>query len=352
VKTILKKYIVIIISILLFASFPIVLSDYTSETFGGEVTVEDPPGTYQYTTSTFGGSVEVFDDSWVNRPPSFSGQLPTGTGISLTPTANVTINDQDGNTTTIDWYNSTDNISWIHFAHFENHEANTSNSTTCSFADAYSTKYYLKVTANDSHPNGNITKYWNFTTRNPINSAYVKNQFGGQVEIRGNAPIINEVSPTNGSTTVVLYPTLAINISEPQGQNFNITWTTNATDWTAYNSSCINGTYTQEVSWANTSNTTYWFTVSINNTDNEWTNETYHFTTYQYNWSSSAVWKIGKTSQEDIDLDMDVDNSDLQSLFNYYLQTSGLGENDINEDGIVDYLDRSLIQNRLGETYG
>ncbi|NIA11513.1 MAG: DUF2341 domain-containing protein, partial [Nitrospiraceae bacterium] len=97
-----------------------------------------------------------------NNPPTFSGNQPTGTGISLTPTANVTINDADGDATTVDWYNSTDNSTWTHFDHFTNHQANTSNSTTCSFATSYDTTYYIKVTANDGTDNS--TKYWSFTT--------------------------------------------------------------------------------------------------------------------------------------------------------------------------------------------
>jgi len=101
-------------------------------------------------------------EEWSNSAPTFSGNEPTGTGQPLTPNANVTINDEDGNSTTVDWYNSTDNTSWTHFAHYTDHTANTSNGTTCSFATSYNTKYYLKVTANDTHDNS--TRYWNFTT--------------------------------------------------------------------------------------------------------------------------------------------------------------------------------------------
>jgi len=67
------------------------------------------------------------------------------------------------------------------------------------------------------------------------------------------------------------------------------------------------------------------------------------------NWSS--YWKIGQTSVGDIDLDMDVDTVDVNLLRNDYLNTTGIDDTDLNDDGIVNYLDRSLIQNFWGDDY-
>ena len=347
-KTILKKTTLIIILILCI-SIPTASAEWFTSEFGGRAKVEDPPGTHTWYSRSFGGEVEVTDDSWSNREPTFSGEAPTGEGIDLTPLANVTINDQDGNATTIDWYNSTDNISWTHFSHFTGHEANTSNSSTCSFADTYSTKYYLKVTANDTHDNN--TKYWNFTTLGEPGHTWHSCSFGGTVNTLGTYPTIISIDPANESTDILMRPRLTINITEPNGQNFNITWSTNATTWVRYNTSCTDGNYSQVANWANTSETTYWFTVAINDTEGNWKNETFHFTIAEYQWTMSSVFTIGKTSDCDLDLNMNVNNTDLDTLLSYYLTTT-VGEWDINEDGIVDYLDRSLIQNRLGENYG
>lgn len=99
------------------------------------------------------------------RPTSlvFTNIQPTGVGLELTPIANVTINNVNGLVSTVDWYNSTDNSTWTHFAKFTNHPANTSNTTTCSFADQYATTYYLKVTSYDTYVNSSVE--WDFTTR-------------------------------------------------------------------------------------------------------------------------------------------------------------------------------------------
>jgi len=102
---------------------------------------------------------------WSNTAPTITNPGPVNgaTGQSLTPTINATIWDVDGNTTTIDWYYSLDNSSWTFLAHVTNHPANTSNSTTATFADSYNTKYYWNLTANDGHDNTTST-VWNFTT--------------------------------------------------------------------------------------------------------------------------------------------------------------------------------------------
>ena len=69
-------------------------------------------------------------------------------------------------------------------------------------------------------------------------------------------------------------------------------------------------------------------------------------------WSDwSEYWKIGQTSVGDIDLDMDVDSVDVNLLRNDYLNITGIDDTDLNNDGVVNYLDRSLIQNFWGDDY-
>ncbi|GAH90396.1 unnamed protein product, partial [marine sediment metagenome] len=104
-------------------------------------------------------------------------------------------------------------------------------------------------------------------------------------------PVLTNEQPTNGTTEADMYPTLSITVSDNQGDNFNITWSTNATDtWIMYNATCVNGTYRQTATWANQSNTTYWWNISVNDTGNHWTNATYHFKTANYSWSDWSGW--------------------------------------------------------------
>jgi hypothetical protein len=182
-----------------------------------------------------------------------------------------------------------------------------------------------------------------------VSADWHSSTFGGSVTVESSAPTINSVSPANESTDILMQPTLELNITEPQSQQFDITWTTNASDWTQSNTSCTDGNYSQTATFANTSNTTYWFTVHLNDTEGNWNNETFHFTIATYQWSSSTVWKIGKTSNEDTNLDMKVDSIDLIYILDRYLSNNETA--DFNSDGVVNYLDRSLIQNRYGENY-
>lgn len=114
--------------------------------------------------ATNGGFFSLGSEETSNNAPSFSGWQPTGIDQNLQPTANVTINDIDGDNTVVDWYISTDNTTWgSPSRHVATHTANTSDSYTVSEASSYNTKYYAKVTANDGTDNS--TQYWNFTTK-------------------------------------------------------------------------------------------------------------------------------------------------------------------------------------------
>ena len=102
-------------------------------------------------------------------------------------------------------------------------------------------------------------------------------------------PILTAEIPTNGTIGTEMYPTLGITVNDPSGLNFNISWGTNVSgDWAeAYqNLTCVNGTYTQTVAWANASETKYWWYVNATNTGGLSTNETYNFTTDEYHWGT------------------------------------------------------------------
>jgi len=132
--------------------------------------------------------------------------------------------------------------------------------------------------------------YW-FTTENIIFTPYATLSFGGKAEVQGDEPVLSNEQPTNASTDIDMYPLLEITVNEPQDEKFNISWSTNATEiWVYYNSTCDDGTFSQRATFANASNTTYWWTVAVNDTTGHWTNKTYHFTTATYSWSDWSDW--------------------------------------------------------------
>jgi len=136
-----------------------------------------------------------------------------------------------------------------------------------------------------------ITGKSDFTPADDTFTPYQTLTFSGKIDVQADSPIIDDYYPANDSSNIEMFPLLNITIDEPQNDNFNITWTTNATSWTVYNSSCVDGSYTQRAVWANQSNTKYWWTVSINDTGGDWTNATYHFTTATYSWTNwSTTW--------------------------------------------------------------
>ena len=316
-----RKILSIIIIILLTSSYT-VSADWHSSTFGASVTVEVTDG---------------------NPSPTLTNETPTDTATDISITlaqVSVNISDNEHN------FNYTIQGSFLSNV-LGNNQANGTKTASTSATLSYSTEYTWYVNSTDGNTWTNAT--YTFTTQAEPNISFVSHSFGASVEVLGSAPTINSVTPANESTDILMQPTLEVNITEPQSQQFNITWTTNASAWTQSNTSCTDGNYSQTATFANTSNTTYWFTVHLNDTEGNWNNQTFHFTIATYQWASSTVWKIGKTSNEDTNLDMQVNQTDLTYTLNYYLSSNETA--DFNDDGIVNYLDRSLLQNRMGENY-
>ena len=104
-------------------------------------------------------------------------------------------------------------------------------------------------------------------------------------------PVISGPGPSNASTEQDMYPLLNVTVTDPQGDNFNISWSTNATgEWVYFNSTCSNGSYNQRATFVNASDTMYWWTVKVNDSDGNWVNATYHFTTDTYSWGNWSDW--------------------------------------------------------------
>jgi len=144
----------------------------------------------------------------------------------------------------------------------------------------------------DSGLDAGQTRYYTFWSWNDTAKLYstLYQQQTNTTPQAGNDPVLSAESPTNDSSSNSMYPTLSITVNDPNGDHFNVSWSTNETAWTAYNSSCTNGTYTQIATWANASDTLYFWTVRVNDTNGNWTNATYHFTTASYSWGTWSEW--------------------------------------------------------------
>lgn len=122
---------------------------------------------------------------------------------------------------------------------------------------------------------------------------YGKLSFGGKLETY---PLITDNTPTNATTDVDMYPVLNITVEHNAGENFNVSWSTNYSSWTAYNSSCTAGYFTQRATFVNLSESRFYWTVKVNDTHGKWCNRTFYFTTRSYNWTNwSDTWEFDFT---------------------------------------------------------
>ncbi len=148
--------------------------------------------------------------------------------------------------------------------------------------------YYANITGNLS--NGITYKvYVNVSTA----SSWTNDTYYFKTYSNSTINITNE-SPSNTSTQVEMYPLVSVLVNDTNAYAFNITWRTNATglwaDFGTDNNSVTNGTYAQRATFANESNTTYWWKVCVLNAAGNWTNETYYFTTDDYIWGDWSDW--------------------------------------------------------------
>ena len=148
----------------------------------------------------------------------------------------------------------------------------TYNAYNVSWVNSYFTKYYWNVSVNDTNNNWDNQSY-SFTTR-----------------ADDNPPIATNEQPTNQSTAIrrfLLFNNSHFNITllETDGDTMNITWSTNASGaWRNFNltSAVGNGTYNAyNVSWVKDNSTRYYWNVSVNDTNNNWDNQSFYFDTGQ-----------------------------------------------------------------------
>ena len=262
-----------------------------------------------------------------NTAPSVSNPYPVdGSTLQvITPYCHVYVVDADSDPMTINFYNSTDGVSWT----WQQTNSSVATGTTVYWnytqANNYNTIYYWKVTADDAVIN--ISKTYSFTT-------YPDN------------PVITSYSPLNGAVDVILNTTLSVTIFDYQGDNMNVTFRTNASGiWQTIGSnlsipggsSIGNGTYScDNTSVINKYDTKYWWSVNITGS---WTNATYSFTTES---SIAPVISdpIPRDDKQRISTyisNLSVVITDVNSNFNYTIETDpnvgSISENDVG-DGV------------------
>ncbi len=130
---------------------------------------------------------------------------------------------------------------------------------------------------------------WINTTYNMMNSPQTYIELGSEEQ---SVPILSNPIPTNGSTDVSVPPnSFNITVSDPNGDNMNITWRTNESgNWVTFNvtngggSGVGDGTYNAtNTSWVKQNSTKYWWSVNVSD-GKGWTNETYNFITRPENY--------------------------------------------------------------------
>lgn len=255
----------------------------------GSQEISSQASTYDtYSTLTFGGKSSF--DSAPSQLPVFSYPVPTNgsTNIPITTDSwNITIEDPEGDT--FNWtIQGSQNIG----INASNTCANGSYNISINTSNlSYSTTYTVWVNATD----GNWTnETFIFTTEDePLPTTYRTLTFGGKAGIQDSYPIISNVGPTNGSSDILLYPWLNVTVTDPEGFSMNVTWLYNiGSGWTefAYNTTTSGSTVRQKATFANNSQTTYNWSVHVNDTEPKWKNATYNFITYEYTWSDWSDW--------------------------------------------------------------
>jgi hypothetical protein len=95
-------------------------------------------------------------------------------------------------------------------------------------------------------------------------------------------PILSSVYPGNNETGTMVNPTLSAFIKDQQGDELSVSFMTNESgSWQQIGSTQTgyNNTYTQTTTMFNTFNKKYWWSINCSDETDNWTNETFVFTT-------------------------------------------------------------------------
>ena len=269
-------------------------TNWVNDTYSFTTEIEIPTYFTVIDTLSFGGILYV---ATADSPPTQSNENPTNGSIEVSrePSLSVYCSDPNLDTLSAYWYWNNSGT-WELFAQDLNFASpDTITQTNTNFTD-YSSTYYWSVNLTDGNNWTNAT--YHFTTLDAVttgNFTVIDTQsFGGWLRIDSYAPAINNVSPTNETTGVSLFPTLTVDVVDYQSDTFTINWSINGstTTFSGTNSSVTDGTFSQVATFANQTNTVYWWTVNITDSTGNYTNQSFWFiTTSGGNWSNySDIW--------------------------------------------------------------
>ncbi len=211
-------------------------------------------------------NVSLVAPAGANNAPTVNNVAPgnASTGNPLSVTLNVTIDDDDGDTMTVNFYNGTYGSS----SHLNVQTGKSNGSVTYTWSSlAYSTTYHWYATVYDGTDN-TTGIVWSFTT------------------VAQGAPVVNTTSlvPSDGASNQAIPPAnISGYVYDPDGDTINVTaWivTDTASRQTTY-ANVSNGTF--GIATAHRNEITSFATTyswGLNITDGTyWTNTTYTFTT-------------------------------------------------------------------------
>ena len=306
-------------------------------------------------TDEFGGKADIILSAG-NHAVVFSNEYPSNETVNVSISTAiwcVTINDPDGDT-----FNFSITTSPDVGTNSSNGKSNGTKNVTLTGL-SYNTLYTVYVDAIDLGSGNWTNESFIFTTEESgvfvlLNTV----SFGGKADVQTDYPGLSNEYPTNNSVSSQLQPYLSIDVVDYQG-NFNVTWLHNKSSvWTVFavNISVGTGTYKQLASWANETDTKYFWAVHVNDTEQNWINETYDFATAGYVWGNwSEWWTYGKTSIYDCGepFDMQVNYQDIGAIGLVYLEMGDPGwiPEDVNDDGKVNYVDIGGVALFYGESY-
>jgi len=302
-------------------------------------------GVWEYATwgepalGKWSDSFDAGNSTYAGNQPVFYSESPTNgsTGVLTTTTTwNITIESPTGQT-----FNWTIQGLGDVGANASNDDTNGSKVINITGNLSDGSTYYIWVNASETTNDNWSRELYLFTTQGGNFTAYTTLTFGGKIDVQGTDPVISSPQPTNGSSSVEMYPWLNITVTDPQSETLNVTWSTNATgSWTYTNTSVASGTTVrQRATFANASATEYWWTVDVNDSEGGTSNATYYFTTDTYSWGNwSSWWTFNYTCCGPTNLQANTYNNSCINL-TWSLCTDGADSNVllVNESGWVSY---------------
>lgn len=295
-------------------SFSVSISgcDYSTE-YTVYVNATDYAGSATWSNATYTFTTKA------NSAPVNDGPVPANaaTGISLNPTLYINVTDADGDTMII-YFRTNASGSWANLQ-IKNSVPNGTWSSLSSDMDTLDTKYWWSANTTDGLTWDNDTYY--FTTTDT--SEY---------------PVNSNPYPANAATLQPFnHNIFNITTTDPQGDTMDVSlWTNNTAGSTWVKWKYTNGVSNGTNSWVGSHdpyftdldpNTKYWWSANTTDSEGNWDNDTYYFTTnHSYSMSITKTANISTVITNDTVWDT--------QLVNYTINVTNTGTGDLTDINI------------------